>query len=154
MLKPEEKIREKVARYQRIKRKLLKPIEEEEISEVSLPKRLRKAGMVSRNLGLYQFTLGECELGIEEFRIATKLYRDSIHEFRAQRDSPSDNFEGEITLLDYLYCTLLSDDAGLSTDAAETVLDTEKEHYERFSTALFRRSNFGSSRRVEVLSVC
>ena len=134
MLKPEEEIRGKVTRYQRIRKKLLEPIDNEEISEESLPKRLRKAGMVSRNLGLYQFTLGECEPGIEEFHTAIRLYRDSIREFRAQRDSPSENFEGEITLLDYLYCTLFSGDVDLTANAAETVLATEKDHYERFST--------------------
>ena len=114
--------------------KLIGRVDGNYTSENNLPKMDRKRGMVSQNIGLYYFALDECDTGVEHFQFATEQYRRSITDLREQRETPSDNFEGETTLLDYLYCTLLSREIPSSKTAAELVLKTEREHYERFST--------------------
>lgn len=134
MLKSEEKIRGKLSRRKKLRMKLLKSLAENEVSEKNIPRRHRKVAQMSMSTGLYSFALSECDPGYSELQHATEWYRDAIREYRTRRDSPKDNFEGETTLLDYLYCALLSGDNELFTEAAGLVRETEPEHYDRFDT--------------------
>lgn len=90
--------------------------------------------MMAQNVGLFRLVLEECDSAVDELGTASTWYRDSIQTFRQRRDSPSDNFEGETTLLNYLYCALLADDGAVVSEAAKIALNTDIDHYEGFST--------------------
>lgn len=129
-----EQIDHKIDLFERMLNSKVKKLKEESIPEGNIPDVYRSAGSKAQIIGLFKLSLGECDDAAATLTEATEWYRDAVVEFRARRDSPADNFEGETTLLDYLYCGLLCGDEELLGEGAEYVRDTEPEHYDRFET--------------------
>jgi hypothetical protein len=134
MIKSKDEIEDKLEFFSRRLRKISNQVEQKELPEENIPKGHRMAGSKAKAVALYKMSLERCDDAVEDFLTAVKWYQDSITEYRERRDSPSDNFEGETTLLNYLYCAILSGNEGFQKEAAEIALDTESEHYSRFST--------------------
>lgn len=126
-MKPsEEQISQKLQLYEGIVSRKLEKLEEGKIPEHNIPKVYRKVGSRSRTVGLFELALDNCDEAVTDLATATEWYRDAIEAFRARRDSPKDDFEGETTLL--------CGDDDLLTEAAELVRETEPDHYDRFDT--------------------
>ena len=134
MLKPEEKIRKKLERFERIRDRKFKSLDEGRVPEENLPKVYLSIGSKAFSIGLYKLSLGECGDSVTDFEFAAEWYNKGVYETRQRRNSLSDDFEGGERLLNYLYVSILSKNEELLDQAAELCLNTSEKHYDQFST--------------------
>jgi len=83
---------------------------------------------------LYKLALGSCEDAVPDFGESTEWYYKGTRETRQRRESLSDDFEGGVRLLKYLYSAILSGDEELLEQATEVAFETHESHYHQFST--------------------
>ena len=64
--------------------------------------------------------------------MSAEWYYKGLQETRQRRESPSDDFEGGVRLLKYLYSAILTGDEELLRQATDTAFETQKSHYISF----------------------
>lgn len=134
MLKAEEKIRDKLELYERLVDRKLSKLNDSDIPEENISDVCLSIGNKSHAIGLYKLTLGECNEAVTDFRMSAEWYYKGVQETRSRRESVSGDFEGDTTLLKYLYSALLAGDEDLLTQAAELARETSIRHYHQLST--------------------
>lgn len=134
MLKPEEKIREKLELYEKIVDRKVGKLETGKIPKDNVSQVYLSVGNKSHAVGLYKLALGECDSAVLDFVTSAEWYYKGTVKTRDQRESISDDFEGETTLLKYLYSALLTSEEELVIQAAKLANDTSVRHYHQFST--------------------
>ncbi|WP_255191830.1 immunity 49 family protein [Natronobeatus ordinarius] len=134
MLKSEEKIRKKIERYQGLREYTFESLEEGRVPEENIPKVYLSAGSKGQKIGLYKLALGSCVEAVPDFQMSAEWYYKGARETRQRRESLSDDFEGGMRLLKYLYSAILSGDDALLEQATEIAFETHESHYHQFST--------------------
>lgn len=104
------------------------------VPEENFPKVNLSIGNDYQQIALYKVALGDCKRAIPDFETATEWYYKGSQETRERRESLSDDFEGGVRLLKYLYSAILSGDDALLEQATEIAFETHESHYHQFST--------------------
>lgn len=94
------------------------------------------AGSKSQTIGLYKMALGACADAVDDFETAAEWYFEGARETRRRHDSLSNDFEGGVTLLEYLYSTILAGDDERLEQAMDVARETDESHYHQFSTTV------------------
>lgn len=130
----ESKIREKLSLFEEMVDRKLHKLDEGTVPEDNVPRVILGVGSRSQNVGLYRLALGECEDAVAEFERSAEWYDRGAREIRSRRESLSEDFVGEESLLRHLYSAILAGDDELLERASEVALETDESHYQRVTS--------------------